>query len=429
MTQNPKTSLKKTGISWIGEIPEDWEVRYVKSIFRELSIKNHPNEKLLLASQSQWVIYKEEYWTRTTTALVNLESLKLVEIWNFVISLRSFQGGIEIAYRKGIISPAYTVFSEYTDIDRSYFKYLFKDCVFIQMLNTMNSGIRDGQSMSFEDFKYKLLPLPPLNTQTIIADFLDKKTEEITTLISNKKKLIELLREQKQSIIHRAVTKGIYPNEEMKDIWAPWIGEIPKSWGIKRLKYCIFGKLEYGANEPAESNNPDNPRYIRITDFWNDWFLRDDTFCSLAMEEAKNYLLEEWDILFARSGATVWKTFIFSNYDWKACFAWYLIRARVNREIINEKFLYLYTKSNAYEEWKSFIFNASTIQNIGADKYNNLLVPIPSLSHQKAIIEYIEQETSIINIAIEKIEKEITLIEEYQTSLIYQAVTGKISIS
>ena len=444
MTQTTNILLKPTQIPWIGNIPEDWKIQRLKSVILRSKnwawwgdMKWDSNDIVCIRvadfdSENFWIDDSRLTYRNIPDCediLLNEGDLLLEKSWGWDLQLVWRVINYNKSFRAVTSNFLATIKTKKSSIENKFLYYLLR---YYYSANVNYRSIKQTtgiQNLDSDSYFQEPIPLPPLPTQTTIANFLDQKTERISTLISNKKKLIDFLKEQKQYIIHRAVTKGIDPDVNMKNSGMPWIWEIPEDWEVKRLKYCVFGKLEYGANEPAESNNPDNPRYIRITDFWNDWFLRNDTFCSLAMEQAKNYLLQEWDILFARSGATVWKTFMFTDYNWVACFAWYLIRARVNTKIINEKFLYLYTKSNAYEEWKSFIFNESTIQNIWADKYNNLPVPIPSLLIQSTIIKYIEQEAAQIDTAIEKIEKEITLIEEYRTSLIYQAVTGKISIS
>jgi type I restriction enzyme S subunit len=186
------------------------------------------------------------------------------------------------------------------------------------------------------------------------------------------------MKEQKKAIINQAVTKGINPDVKMKDSGVEWFGEIPEYWKIRKLKYLLKIKLKYGANESAGLDDKKLPRYIRITDFGDNGELREETFKSLSFDKAKDYYLEYGDILFARSGTTVGKTFQFKNYNGKACFTGYLIKATVNNRMILSDYLYLYTKSNSYEDWKSSIFNKATIENIGADKYSFLDVIIPT---------------------------------------------------
>jgi type I restriction enzyme S subunit len=270
--------------------------------------------------------------------------------------------------------------------------------------------------------------LPDLAIQKTIANFLDEKTALIDELIAKKEKMIELLEEQRQATINQAVTKGLDPTVPMKDSGIEWIGEIREDWEVIKLKYLIEDSLLYGANESGDRDDPKDPRYIRITDFGNDGNLKKETFKSLPYELAEDYLLSEGDILFARSGATVGKTFQFKNYNGLACFAGYLIKATPDIEKMTSDYLYFYTKSMVYENWKSSIFIQATIQNIGADKYQNLLLTIPKVKEQLKIVEFISGISEDVNKQIDLFSNEIEKLKEYKSALIFNAVTGKIQI-
>ncbi len=212
--------------------------------------------------------------------------------------------------------------------------------------------------------------------------------------------------------------------DSYKDSGVEWIGELPVDWSCVRLKTIVKEPLKYGANESAEDDNPNNPRYIRITDFGSNGNLKDDTFKSLPFEIAQNYLLEDGDILFARSGATVGKTFLFKNYKGIACYAGYLIKATFDKSKINSTYIDYVTRSNYYENWKSSIFQQATIQNIGADKYNLFKLPIPNrLDEQNAIVDFLDHKTNQIDQLIAKKELFIQLLEEERVAVINQAVT------
>jgi len=211
--------------------------------------------------------------------------------------------------------------------------------------------------------------------------------------------------------------------ESYKDSGVEWIGEIPEHWELRKLKYLVNERLMYGANESAELDDPSLPRYIRITDFGEDGKLRDDTFKSLHHDVAQKYLLDEGDILFARSGATVGKTFQFKDYMNDACFAGYLIKASPNNRYIFSDYLYYYTKSSAYDQWKNSIFIQATIQNIGADKYQQLPITLPHNTEQRSIAIFLDRETSRIDSLIEKKERLIGLLREKRQALITSAVT------
>lgn len=214
---------------------------------------------------------------------------------------------------------------------------------------------------------------------------------------------------------------------KMKDSGILFIGHIPNGWGINRLKQVLDEPMKYGANESAEYDDASLPRYIRITDFGDDGKLRKDTFKSLPENIAKDYYLKEGDILFARSGATVGKTFIFNNYKGKACFAGYLIKASTDKEVLMPEYLYYFTKTTSYENWKNSIFSQATIQNISAEKYNNLLVPLPPINEQKLIIAYLDRKTLELDTLIRRKEELLIMLEQKKQSVINEAVRGVFS--
>ncbi|WP_289197877.1 restriction endonuclease subunit S [Bacteroides acidifaciens] len=200
-----------------------------------------------------------------------------------------------------------------------------------------------------------------------------------------------------------------------------WIGDIPSHWDITPLKRNLRMPLKYGANEPAESEDKNYPRYIRITDIDSNGNLKDETFKSLEPSKATDYLLAKGDVLFARSGATVGKTYIFKE-PYEACFAGYLIKASCSLRL-SPQFLFYYTNSGMYNNWKNSIFIQSTIQNIGADKYSLLPLPLPPIAEQEAIAAWLDEKCGEIDAAIAKVDREIELIDELKQSKISRVVT------
>jgi type I restriction enzyme, S subunit len=163
------------------------------------------------------------------------------------------------------------------------------------------------------------------------------------------------------------------PYPEYKDSRVTWLGEIPAHWEATRLKFLTIEPLKYGANEAAELNDPDLPRYIRITDIREDGSLREETFKSLAEETAAPYFLKQGDLLFARSGATVGKTFRYEASWGRAAYAGYLIRARLDEQRLDSRFMTYFTQSIWYWDWLRSSFIQATIQNVSAERYANLL--------------------------------------------------------
>jgi type I restriction enzyme S subunit len=211
--------------------------------------------------------------------------------------------------------------------------------------------------------------------------------------------------------------------EKYQESGIEWLGKVPAHWEIKQLKYLLSEPMMYGANEAAELDDINLPRYIRITDFGNDGNLRSETFKSLPHEVAKDYLLKEGDILFARSGATVGKTFFFKGYEGQACFAGYLIKGSFDFQKVLPEYVYYFTKSGMYENWKNSIFIQSTIQNISAEKYKVLAVSVPPLLEQRAIAAYLDRKTAQIDTLLAQKEAQLQRLHQQRQALINETVT------
>jgi len=261
--------------------------------------------------------------------------------------------------------------------------------------------------------------------QCRIAAYLDKTCGSIDTAIEKKQKQLETLDALRKSIIHKAVTRGLNDSVELKNSGVEWLGMIPKHWRVEKLKRLLERPLMYGTNEAAELDDMEFSRYIRITDFGDNGLLRDDTFKSLPPEKAEGYYLAEGDVLFARSGATVGKTFLFKGYDGKACYAGYLIKAQANKHKLLPEYLYYFTKSPSYDSWKNVIFTQATIQNISATKYAYLPLTVPPPDEQRQIVYYIDSKMGMLSDLQQNLKNQIATLEQYRKSLIHECVTGK----
>jgi len=193
--------------------------------------------------------------------------------------------------------------------------------------------------------------------------------------------------------------------------------------GNTRLKYCLAMPLQYGANESGVPYEETLPRYIRITDINSDNSLKDDEVLSLPLDIATPYILQDGDILFARSGGTVGKTFFYERKYGLCAFAGYLIKARANSKVALSKFIYYFTLGSGYDEWKSSVFFRATIQNIGADKYANLIIPTPSIAEQTATVAYLDRRTVEIDTLLADLQAQADMLERYKREFITNTVT------
>ena len=203
---NPDVKMKESKTPLLGLIPAHWEERKMKYCFTERSEKNHPEEPVLCATQSQGVIPQSLYQNRVVVVNKGFEGLKFVKVGDFVISLRSFEGEIEYAYYQGIISAAYTVLTSNDTESADYYKLLFKSFPFVQLLQTCVTGIREGQNINYSMLSRKYIPLPPKTEQQAIVTYINEKCSKITFLISELESEIDYLKEYKQRLIADCVT-------------------------------------------------------------------------------------------------------------------------------------------------------------------------------------------------------------------------------
>lgn len=211
---NPNVKLKDGRTTFFGQIPAHWEERKMKYCFTERSEKNHPDEPILCATQSQGVIPQSMYQNRVVVVNKGFEGLKFVKVGDFVISLRSFEGGIEYAYYQGIISAAYTILMPKDAVCAEYFKFLFKCYPFIQLLQTCVTGIREGQNINYQMLGRKYIPLPSLDEQQAIVAYIEEKCQKIDTLTTELQAEIDHLKEYKQRLIADVVTGQVNVQNE-----------------------------------------------------------------------------------------------------------------------------------------------------------------------------------------------------------------------
>ena len=275
-----------------GEVPEHWELRRTKTLLRERSEKGFPDEPLLAATQTKGVVRKEQYENRTVLALKDLHLLKLVRVSDFVISLRSFQGGIEYAREQGIISPAYTILYPVERDNHAYLAHVFKSKPYIENLSLSVTGIRQGQNIDYEKLSRSPLPYPSLAEQAIIVRYLDHADRRIQRYIRAKQKLVTLLEEQKQALIHRAVTRGLDPNVRLKPSGVEWLGDVPEHWEIRTLGRIAesfrtgpFGSMLHQSDYVEDGTPVINPIHM------NNGVIVEDPSCSVPKLSQKGCLV------------------------------------------------------------------------------------------------------------------------------------------
>ncbi|CAK8716624.1 Type I restriction modification DNA specificity domain-containing protein [Candidatus Electrothrix aarhusensis] len=427
-------TYRDSGVAWIGEVPEHWATVKTKYLFAERVEKGYPAEPLLAATQSKGVVPKSMYKNRTVEAQKDLHLLKLVQPGDFVISLRSFQGGIEYAYFRGIISPAYTVMIPKERILPDYYRHLAKSKEFISLLQTCVTGIREGQNINYEFLKRTPMPVPPRSEQQQIARYLDWQTTQINKFIKAKKKLIALLKEQKQNIINEAVTKGINPDVEMKDSGVEWLGEIPAHWEAIRLKRCT-SSIDQGWSPQCEAQQAGKNEWgvLKVGCVNGDHFnARQNKKLPDVLSPRLQCKIQLNDIIVSRANTRdlVGLAALVENDYPNILLCDKLFRFRSRDNIAISKFLvYCIRSSTSREQIEERATGASSsMQNISQSVIRNLCIALPPLNEQLFIVDHIVQESTLIDQTIIRTEREIELIQEYRTRLVSDVVTGKIDV-
>ncbi len=431
-------TYKDSGIEWIGDIPEHWEVKRLKYIGDSIiGITYNPKEvvqengTLVLRSSN----IQNGKLSLKDTVYINKEIPERLE---------TKIGDILICSRNGsrrLIGKNITIDEKTKGETFGAFMTIFRTDQYQFISKYFNSQVFSGQSGLFLTSTINQLTintlnnfytaLPPEVEQKMIANYLDEKTAEIDKLIEQKKKLLKLYEKEKEVIINQAVTKGLNSNVKLKASGIECVGEIPVHWEVKRIRHIakIFGRIGYrgykttdlvAKEEGAITISPSNMKKYHM-DFDSCTYLSWEKY-----EESPEIKIFNEDILFVKTGSTYGKVSFVKNLPEKATINPQII---VFKEVncVNE-FLYYILKSQNIEFQVESTVVGGTIPTISQAKINNYTFPIPNNDEQLKIVEYIKTTTAKVDTKLNKTKKLIALLIEYKTTLISDVVTGKIKV-
>jgi type I restriction enzyme S subunit len=419
MSIKPYPKYKDSGVAWLGMVPEGWDVFRSKVLFRQIREPSRDGDEQLSSTQKYGVIPQKMFMAlqdqKVVLALGGLSGFKRINEGDFVISLRSFQGGIERSAHGGCVSPAYTVLRPSSLVEGSFFSYLLKEDGYIQSLQTMTDGIREGKTISYDQFAAIGVVCPPISEQSAIASFLDHETSKIDALISEQEKLIELLKEKRSAVISHAVTKGLNPDVKMKDSGVEWLGMVPEGWEVRRLGYFFQQRREKVSDKdyPALSVTkngvvPQLETAAKTDDGDNRKLVRSGDFVINSRSDRKG-----------SSGA--------SSLNGSVSLINTVIRPVVGIEL---EFVHHLLRSVPFQE--EFYRNGKGIvADLWSTNYSemrDIFLAIPNLSEQSAIASFLDHETSKIDALITESQLGIDLLQERRSALISAAVTGQIDV-
>ena len=423
-------SYKDSGVEWLGEVPSHWEVENSKRVFSYRKDKAEKTDEQLTSSQKYGVIPQDLFMDlegrRVTVVEFNYEILKHVEKGDFVISMRSFQGGIEYCNYTGCVSSAYVALIPTSKVHSQYYRFLLKSVRYIEALQSTSNLVRDGQALRYENFCMVPLIVPPLSEQQKIAQFLDDKTAKIEQAVDLAEKQIALLKEHKQILIQNAVTRGLNPDVPLKDSGVEWIGLVPEHWEVKKLKYlgnAIIG-LTYSPDDLCDES--EGILVARSSNIQNGSFVYSDNVY-VKKQIPKKLQLKEQDILIcSRNGSRdlIGKCAYITKDQEKHTFGAFttVFRSKYN------PYLFYILNSEIFKRL-SGNFLTSTINQLTINNLNSIQVALPPLLEQKKIANCLEVQTAKIDQAIALKTAHIEKLKEYKSVLINDVVTGKVRVS
>lgn len=422
-----ETKYKDSGVDWIGTIPIDWTVEKGKFSFMQRNTKGNENPILLAATQKFGMIPQNLVeGVVQVKADTDLQSFKTVHQGDFVISLRSFQGGFEMSDYEGVCSPAYQVFYNTKPICNKYYKYLFKSYGFISKMNSLVVGIREGKNIQYNDFADSMIPIPPLPTQQRIADFLDRKCAEIDELAALQETMIAELKRYKQSVITEAVTKGLDPDVPMKDSGVEWIGGIPEGWEVKKVKNVTTAITKGNGITKEEVFTDGDTPCVRYGEIYSKY---DNSFVTCISKTKKDVLstlryFGNGDILCAGTGELVeeiGKSIVYLGDN--QCLAGGDIIVLSHNQ--NPLFLNFALNSRYAQAQKSCSKAKLKVVHISAYDIGSVLIAFPPLTEQRAIADYLDKKCAEIDELIAIKQQKVEALKEYKKSVIFEYVTGK----
>lgn len=415
--------MKESGVEWLGQVPTHWETVPPTAVFTESKERARTGDQMLSATQKYGVIPLADFEAleqrQVTKASANLEMRKHVEIGDFVISMRSMDGGLERARAVGSARSSYSVLKAGPEIDGRYFAFLLKSSLYIQALRLTSSFIRDGQDLSFTHVRKVRLPKPELAEQGAIANFLERAVSRIDSLVDKKTRFIELLREKRQTLITRAVTQGL-------------------DAGVPLSASCCASELTI-------------PSHWQVVNFWA--VARQVSQTGLPDEGLLSVYLDRGVIPYSEGGGLVHKpsetldgyqlveagNFVLNNQQaWRGS-----VGVSKHRGIVSPAYLIFELSPQLDPDFANFQFRERRFveemmlssQGVG-DIQRQVKWPLlryakvflPPIEEQRAIVAHLNRATARIDALIAKTEHSIELLRERRTALITSAVTGKIDL-
>ena len=408
--------MKESGIDWIGQIPEEWEVDFVNHIFEEHKQKNKGNKEKNLLSLSYGHIIRKSIDTSFGLLPESFDTYNIIQRGDIVLRLTDLQNDkrslrVGLTRENGIITSAYlTLRLKNICCSDSYMYYLLHTYDICKVFYNFGGGVRQGGTWS-DIYKMELL-IPPKNEQQKISDFLDKKTAQLDKVKALLEEQIQKLKDYRASLIYETVTKGLDKTVPMKDSGINWIGQVPEGWEISKIRYLVTTRSE---KRITDSSIP----YIGLENIESQTGKFVET--GIQVDKSENIVVEIGDVLFGKLRPYLRKF-------WRATFpstasSEFLV---FQSSELDMNFLYYAIQSDSFIEEVNTSTYGSKMPRASWEYIKNMKITFPSsLVEQQKIANLLDEKTAQIDNLIQIKNQQIKNINKQRQTLIYDYVTGK----
>ena len=430
LTLEPYPKYSDSGIAWLGQMPDHWKRCRIKNIFRESDRRSMTGEGLLLSLTRLRGLIPQSTATAKLPSAADLGKYKVCMPGELVMNrMQAWSGMFAIAQCEGLVSPDYSVFNKIPNLNVEYFEYLFKSPIYVQQFAANSKGVGSGFNRLYTpDFTAIPVCIPPFEEQTDIAIFIRRFSVKFARLIRAKRRVIELLNEQKRAIIHDLITQGVGSASLIQPVDNEWFPKIPAGWSLVTLRRVIKQAIDGPHFSPkyVDSGVPFiSARNIRI----DRWSLDDAKFVTEEDYEefSKRVVPLPGDVLYTKGGTTGVARVVDLPFRFQVWVHVAVLKIRTDRAI--PEYLALALNSPKCYEQSQLFTRGATNQDLGLNRMKNIILPLPpDLKGQRDIVEQANRRIGPVNAATHDAEQEIALLREYRTRLIADVVTGKLDV-
>ena len=433
---SPYPEYKDSGIKWLGPIPAHWDVKRCKLLLQEIEARSTDGKEQLLSVSQYTGVTPRRTKTGSDEADTRAESLigyKRVAPNDLVVNIMlAWNGSMGVSKYDGLISPAYCIYRFKPNAVPWYYHHLLRQPVYKGRIKTASTGVVESRLRLYSDALFRLEALvPPTEEQEQIARFVADYTRRSERLIHTKRRLIELLNEQKQAIIHRAVTRGLDPDVPLKPSGVEWLGEVPEHWEVKKLRYLA---TKFGSGVTPRGGSQiyveDGIPFLRSQNIHFDG-LRLDVVARIPKTihyELSGTHVKPGDVLLNITGASIGRVCFVPDSFEDGNVSQHVCIIRPQRRLVKSAFIAALLSSPGAQYQLYISQNGSSREGLTLRAIKGFSMPVPSVEEQDLILTAITVQTRDIVKAIDKAQAEIGFIREYRTRLVSDVVTGQLDV-